>query len=125
MLAVTMNKKGYHVAILDADITGPSIPKVFGIREKALGSEFGILPVKTETGIDIMSVNLLLQNDTDPLVWRGPMIAGAVTQFWTDVFWGNVDFMFIDMPPALEVPGFPVHGCRWNYYVTRRMSLCP
>jgi Mrp family chromosome partitioning ATPase len=105
MLAVTMNRMGYHTAILDADITGPSIPKAFGIREKAKGSELGIFPVKTKTGIDIMSVNLLLENDTDPVVWRGPIIAGTVKQFWTDVIWNDVDFMFIDMPPGTgDVP---------------------
>lgn len=100
MLAVTMNRMGYHAAILDADVTGPSIPKAFGIREKASGSEFGLFPVKTKTGIDIMSVNLLLENDTDPVVWRGPIIAGTVKQFWTDVIWNDIDFMFIDMPPG-------------------------
>ncbi|NCB44029.1 MAG: dinitrogenase iron-molybdenum cofactor biosynthesis protein [Clostridia bacterium] len=105
MLAVTMNRMNYHTAILDADITGPSIPKAFGIKEKAKGSEFGLLPVKTKTGIDIMSVNLLLENDTDPVVWRGPIIAGTVKQFWTDVIWSDVDFMFIDMPPGTgDVP---------------------
>lgn len=105
MLAVTMNRMGYHTAILDADVTGPSIPKAFGIREKASGSEFGLLPVKTKTGIDIMSVNLLLENDTDPVVWRGPIIAGTVKQFWTDVIWKDIDFMFIDMPPGTgDVP---------------------
>ncbi len=105
MLAVTMNRKGYHTAILDADVTGPSIPKAFGIKEKAMGNEFGLLPVRSKTGIDIMSVNLLLENDTDPVVWRGPIIAGTVKQFWTDVIWENVDFMFIDMPPGTgDVP---------------------
>lgn len=105
MLAVTMNRMGFHSAILDADITGPSIPKTFGIKEKATGSEFGLFPVKTKTGIDIMSVNLLLENDTDPVVWRGPIIAGTVKQFWTDVIWSDVDFMFIDMPPGTgDVP---------------------
>ena len=103
MLAVTMNRMGYHTAILDADITGPSIPKAFGIREKATGSEFGLFPVKTKTGIDIMSVNLLLEKDTDPVVWRGPIIAGTVKQFWTDVIWSDVDFMFIDMPIEISI----------------------
>lgn len=116
MLAVTMNRGGYHAAILDADITGPSIPKAFGIKEKALGNEFGLLPAKSKTGIDIMSVNLLLENDTDPVVWRGPIIAGTVKQFWTDVIWEDVDFMFIDMPPGTgDVPltvfqSIPVDG---------------
>ena len=105
MLAVQMNRMGYHTAILDADITGPSIPKAFGIREKASGSDIGLFPVKTKTGIDIMSINLLLENDTDPVVWRGPIIAGTVKQFWTDVIWSNVDYMFIDMPPGTgDVP---------------------
>lgn len=105
MLAVTMNRMGYHSAILDADVTGPSIPKSFGIKEKAKGTEFGIYPVKTKTGIDIMSINLLLENDTDPVVWRGPVIAGTVKQFWTDVIWSDVDYMFIDMPPGTgDVP---------------------
>ncbi|MGI6120461.1 MAG: P-loop NTPase [Desulfosporosinus sp.] len=105
MLAVTMNRLGYHTAILDADVTGPSIPKVFGIREKARGSESGILPVKSKKGIDIMSMNLLMSNDTDPVVWRGPIIAGTVKQFWSNVIWSDVDFMFIDMPPGTgDVP---------------------
>ncbi|RBP43989.1 Mrp/NBP35 family ATP-binding protein [Garciella nitratireducens] len=105
MLAVTMNRLGYHSAILDADITGPSIPKAFGIKEKATGNDFGLFPVKSKTGIDIMSINLLLKNDTDPVVWRGPIIAGTVKQFWTDVIWNDVDFMFIDMPPGTgDVP---------------------
>jgi len=105
MLAVTMNRMGYHSAILDADVTGPSIPKAFGIKGKATGSEFGLYPMKSKTGIDIMSINLLLENDTDPVVWRGPIIAGTVKQFWTDVIWSDVDFMFIDMPPGTgDVP---------------------
>lgn len=105
MLAVTMNRMGYHTAILDADVTGPSIPKAFGIKGKAASSELGLFPVKTKTGIDIMSVNLLLKNDTDPVVWRGPIIGNTVKQFWTDVIWSDVDFMFIDMPPGTgDVP---------------------
>ena len=104
-LAVNMNRAGKHSAILDADITGPSIPKLFGIHEKALGNEDGILPCKSKTGIDIMSINLLLENDTDPVVWRGPVIAGTVKQFYTDVIWRDVDFMFVDMPPGTgDVP---------------------
>ncbi|NLM74412.1 MAG: Mrp/NBP35 family ATP-binding protein [Clostridiaceae bacterium] len=116
LLAVTMNRKGYNSAILDADVTGPSIPKAFGIKEKAVGNEFGLLPVRTKTGIDIMSVNLLLEKDTDPVVWRGPVIAGVVKQFWTDVIWSDVDFMFVDMPPGTgDVPltvfqSIPVDG---------------
>ena len=105
LLAVNMNRAGKHSAILDADITGPSIPKLFGIHEKAIGNEDGILPCKSKTGIDIMSINLLLENDTDPVVWRGPVIAGTVKQFYTDVIWRDVDFMFVDMPPGTgDVP---------------------
>ncbi|MBQ8571966.1 MAG: Mrp/NBP35 family ATP-binding protein [Ruminococcus sp.] len=104
-LAVTMNRRGYKTAILDADITGPSIPKAFGLKDKCVGSEFGILPVTTKTGIDVVSINLLLENDTDPVVWRGPIIAGTVKQFWTEVVWRNEDYMFIDMPPGTgDVP---------------------
>lgn len=105
LLAVNMNRAGKHSAILDADITGPSIPKLFGIHEKALGNEDGILPCKSKTGIDVMSINLLLENDTDPVVWRGPVIAGTVKQFYTDVIWRDVDFIFVDMPPGTgDVP---------------------
>jgi len=100
LLAVTMKRMGYNAAILDADITGPSIPKSFGLKEKAQGSEIGLFPVTSKTGIEIMSVNLLLENDTDPVVWRGPVIGNTVKQFWTDVIWGEVDFLFIDMPPG-------------------------
>ena len=105
LLALSMQRKGFKTAILDADITGPSIPKVFGIHEKAKGNDLGILPSKSRTDISIMSVNLLLENDTDPVIWRGPVIAGTVKQFWTDVLWGDVDYMFIDMPPGTgDVP---------------------
>ncbi len=116
LLAVSTQRKGFKTAILDADITGPSIPKAFGIKEKAQGTENGILPCKSKTGIEIMSVNLLLENDTDPVVWRGPVIAGAVKQFWTDVICDDVDFMFVDMPPGTgDVPltvfqSLPVDG---------------
>ncbi len=105
LMAVTMNRRGYHSAILDADITGPSIPKVFGIKGKAQGNELGLFPSKSKLGVDIMSINLLLNNETDPVVWRGPVIAGTVKQFWTDVIWSDVDFMFVDMPPGTgDVP---------------------
>lgn len=105
MLAVTMKRMEYNVAILDADVTGPSIPKAFGIKGKATGSEFGLYPMKSKIGIDIMSINLLLENDTDPVIWRGPILGNTVKQFWTDVIWGDVDFMFIDMPPGTgDVP---------------------
>ena len=105
MLAVEMSRRGYKTAILDADITGPSIPKVFGLHEKAEGSEDGIYPVKTTTGIEVMSINLLLDDEKAPVVWRGPVIAGTVKQFWTDVVWNEVDYMFVDMPPGTgDVP---------------------
>lgn len=100
MLAVAMNRQGFETAILDADITGPSIPKAFGIKQRALGNENGIFPVVTETGIKLMSVNLLLENETDPVVWRGPVISSTVKQFWSDVIWEDVDYMFVDMPPG-------------------------
>ncbi len=105
MLAVIMKRRGYRTAILDADITGPSIPKAFGITEKARGNEMGLFPIESKTGISIMSVNMLLENDTEPVVWRGPLISGMVKQFWTDVIWRDIDFMFIDMPPGTgDVP---------------------
>ena len=105
MLAVSMRRLGYRVAILDADITGPSIPKAFGITEKASGSDIGIFPIISKKGIRLMSINLLLENDTDPVIWRGPILGGTVKQFWTDVIWGDIDYMFIDMPPGTgDVP---------------------
>ena len=104
-LSVLMNRKGYQTAILDADITGPSIPKTFGVHSKAVGNEFGILPAITQQGTKIMSVNLLLDGEEMPVVWRGPVIAGTVKQFWTDVIWDKVDYMFVDMPPGTgDVP---------------------
>ena len=116
MLAASMRQKGYETAVLDADITGPSIPRIFGVTEKAEGCEEGIIPVETATGVKLMSVNLLLENDTDPVIWRGALIAGTVKQFWSDVIWGDVDFMFVDMPPGTgDVPltvfqSLPVDG---------------
>lgn len=100
MLASLAQKSGLKTAILDADITGPSIPKSFGIKEKATGTETAILPVKTKSGIKVMSINLLLENETDPVLWRGPLISGTIKQFWQDVAWGDIDIMFIDMPPG-------------------------
>ncbi|MDD3350527.1 MAG: P-loop NTPase [Eubacteriales bacterium] len=100
LLAVTMQRRGCQTAILDADITGPSIPKVFGLKEKAQGTDAGIFPVKSKTGIDIMSINLLLENDSDPVIFRGPIIAGTVKQFWSNVIWSGEDYMFVDMPPG-------------------------
>lgn len=117
LVTVSMNKKGYKSAILDADITGPSIPRMFGIKKKAISPDGKyLLPISTKSGIKVMSINLLLENDTDPVVWRGPVIAGAVKQFWTDVAWEDVDFMFVDMPPGTgDVPltvfqSLPVDG---------------
>lgn len=105
MLAVTAQRNGFKTAVLDADITGPSVPKMFGVSEKAMGTELGILPVSSKTGIRMMSMNLLLEDETEPVIWRGPVIAGAVLQFWTDVIWDEVDYMFVDMPPGTgDVP---------------------
>ena len=116
MLAVTMQRRGFKCALLDADITGPSAPKLFGLTGKAESDGSGIYPVETKSGIKVMSLNLLLENDSDPVVWRGPVIAGAVKQFWTDVIWNDVDYMFVDMPPGTgDVPltvfqSLPVDG---------------
>ena len=116
MLASEMQRRGFNAAVLDADITGPSIPRSFGIREHATGTSEYIVPVSTHTGLQIMSINLILENETEPVVWRGPVIAGAVTQFWTDVLWQDVDYMFVDMPPGTgDVPltvfqSLPVDG---------------
>lgn len=105
MLAVAMKRKGYGVGILDADITGPSIPKAFGISQKAYATQDGLYPVPSKEGIDIMSINLLLDKPTDPVVWRGPVIAGAVKQFWQEVVWENENYLFVDMPPGTgDVP---------------------
>ncbi len=105
MLAVLLRRKGYRVGILDADITGPSIPKEFGLTQKAEASEFGLLPCQTRTGIQVMSINLLLEEETTPVVWRGPIIGGTVKQFWTDVIWEDIDYLMVDMPPGTgDVP---------------------
>ncbi len=105
LLAASMQKRGRNAAVLDADITGPSIPKVFGVHGPLTGDEKGLIPAKSNGGVQIMSVNLMLENDTDPVVWRGPVIATAVKQFWTDPVWNDVDFMFVDMPPGTgDVP---------------------
>lgn len=126
MLAVLMARRGYKVGVLDADITGPSIPKAFGITRKAAGNELGIIPEETHLGIKVMSINLLLEDATQPVVWRGPVVAGAVTQFWTDVVWGDLDVLFIDMPPGTgDIPltvyqSIPLDG---NIIVTTPQSL--
>ncbi len=116
LLAVESQRKGFKTAIIDADITGPSMPQSFGIHQRAEGNDLGIFPAKTSTGIELMSLNLLLENENDPVIWRGPVIAGAVKQFWTDVVWGDIDYMFVDMPPGTgDVPltvfqSLPVKG---------------
>ena len=105
LMAVLMNRNGFRSAVLDADVTGPSIPKIFGVHTKAKGDETGLYPAVTKTGISVMSVNMLLENETDPVVWRGPIIGNVVKQFWTDVIWEDIDFMFVDMPPGTgDVP---------------------
>ncbi len=115
-LASMMAKAGYKVGILDADITGPSIPKMFGVHGPAVGDDNGTFPIEAEDGTKIMSINLLLEDEEQPVIWRGPVIAGAVKQFWTDVQWGDVDYLFVDMPPGTgDVPltvfqSLPVDG---------------
>ena len=105
LLAVQAQKRGLRVAVLDADITGPSIPTAFGVKDRALSDGEGILPCRSESGIALMSLNFLVENPADPVVWRGPVIAGAVKQFWSDVAWGDVDVMFVDLPPGTgDVP---------------------
>lgn len=116
LMASEMQRRGFNCAVLDADITGPSIPKSFGIHEHCMGTDEYLLPVTTHTGLQLMSMNLILETETEPVVWRGPVIAGAVTQFWTDVLWQDVDYMFVDMPPGTgDVPltvfqSLPVDG---------------
>ena len=116
MMATEMQRRGHQAAVLDADVTGPSIPKAFGIHEHARGTEEMLIPCYSNRGTQIMSINLILDNETDPVVWRGPVIAGVVTQFWSDVYWNNVDYMFVDMPPGTgDVPltvfqSLPVDG---------------
>lgn len=105
LLAVQMQKRGHQAAVLDADITGPSIPKMFGLTSMAKANESGLLPVATKTGIDIMSLNLLVEDQTTPVVWRGPAVSNVVKQFWSDTIWTGVDYMFVDMPPGTgDVP---------------------
>lgn len=116
MLAVAAQNRGYVTALMDADVTGPSVPKMFGLRKRAMGSDAGILPIVTESGIQVMSMNVLLEREDEPVVWRGSLISGTVLQFWTDVIWQGVDYMFIDMPPGTgDVPltvfqSIPVDG---------------
>ena len=100
LLAAAAQKAGLQAGVLDADITGPSIPKMFGVHERAQGDQSGVYPVLSPSGVQLMSLNLLLENETDPVLWRGPLITGTVTQFWTEVVWDNVDILFVDMPPG-------------------------
>ncbi len=100
LMSVMMRRRGFETAILDADITGPSVPKMFHLKDRAMGSDLGIFPVESALGTKVMSINLLLPNEDDPVVWRGPVIGNTVTQFWTEVLWGDVDYMFVDMPPG-------------------------
>ena len=100
LLAAELARRGKHTAILDADVTGPSIPRIFGLENKVMGSEAGMLPARSKGGVDVMSVNLLLEHDTDPVVWRGPVVANVIRQFWSEVIWKDVDYMFVDMPPG-------------------------
>ena len=115
-LAVTMQRRGFKVGVMDADITGPSIPKAFGVHDKAVGTQTGLYPCASRTGVELMSINLLLEDETDPVIWRGPVIGGVVQQFWGDTLWNDVDYMFVDMPPgtgdvALNVfQSLPVDG---------------
>lgn len=105
LMAVAMQRRGFHAAIMDADITGPSIPRAFGVSGAAYGDESGILPMQSAFGTQIMSINFLLEKETDPVVWRGPVLAGMVKNFWTQVIWKDVDYMFVDMPPGTgDVP---------------------
>ena len=116
LLASATMRAGKRAAILDADITGPSIPRMFGVDEPILGNDYGMIPAQSETGVKMMSVNLLLQNNTDPVIWRGSLIAGTVKQFWSEVCWGDVDCLYVDMPPGTgDVPltvfqSLPVDG---------------
>jgi Mrp family chromosome partitioning ATPase len=100
LLACGFRKKGFEVGVLDADLTGPSIPKIFGLKGTAQGSDFGVLPTESSTGIKVMSINLLVQNEDDPVIWRGPILANTVKQFWTEVVWTDLDYIFVDLPPG-------------------------
>ena len=126
LIAVALNKKGYKVGILDGDITGPSIPKLFGIHTNPQMSEFGAYPPKSENGIAVMSMNLLLPNDDEPVVWRGPVISGVIKQFWEEVIWGEIDYLVVDLPPGTGdatltiLQNLPVNGV---YMVTSPQDL--
>ncbi|MFY9313390.1 MAG: Mrp/NBP35 family ATP-binding protein [Tepidanaerobacteraceae bacterium] len=100
LLAVSLRRQGYRVGIMDADITGPSIPRMFGVNKRPESIGIGLMPPKSSTGISIMSLNLLLENEDDPVIWRGPLIGGAIQQFWNDVVWGDLDYLLVDLPPG-------------------------
>lgn len=116
LLAVSLQREGYKVGILDADITGPSIPKIFGVKKRPEDIGFGLMPAESSSGIRIMSLNLLLENEDDPVIWRGPLIANAIKQFWTDVVWGDLDYLLIDLPPGTSdepltvMQSLPING---------------
>ena len=116
LLAVALSRKGLKTAVMDADMTGPSIPRIFGVTQKIRNSELGLLPSKSKNGVEIMSINLLLEEETDPVIWRGPVVAETLKQFWTEVRWEDIDVMLIDMPPGTgDVPltvfqSFPLDG---------------
>ena len=126
MIAITLNKKGYKVGILDGDITGPSIPKLFGLHGNPEMTEFGAYPLKSTNGISVMSMNLLLPNDEEPVVWRGPIISGVIKQFWEEVVWGELDYLVVDLPPGTGdaqltiLQNLPVNGV---YMVTSPQDL--
>ena len=126
LIAIALNKKGYKVGILDGDITGPSIPKLFGLHGNPQMSEFGAYPMKSENGISVMSMNLLLPNDDEPVVWRGPVISGVIKQFWEEVVWGDLDYLVVDLPPGTGdatltiLQTLPVNGV---YMVTSPQDL--
>ena len=123
MLAVELRRKGYSVGILDADITGPSIPKSFGITTKAMQNEIGILPAETSTGIKVISVNMMLKETDAPVIWRGPVIAGAVKQFWHDVVWGDLDYLLVDCPPGTGDVPLTVFQSLPHHRIWYRLSL--
>ncbi|MBR2009669.1 MAG: Mrp/NBP35 family ATP-binding protein [Peptococcaceae bacterium] len=126
LIAIALNKKGYKVGILDGDITGPSIPKLYGLHGNPQMSEFGAYPMKSENGIAVMSMNLLLPNDDEPVVWRGPVISGVIKQFWEEVIWGEIDYLVVDLPPGTGdatltiLQNLPVNGV---YMVTSPQDL--
>lgn len=127
LLASASQARGFETAVMDADVTGPSIPKAFGIHERAMGSDEGMFPVESKTGIKIMSINLLLEKEDAPVVWRGPVISGVINQFWQEVLWGDVDYMFVDMPPGTgrrSADGIPKSSRRRYYNCHNSAGSC-